>query len=322
LITRFTPSGTIGIRCAEPLAGYYLNNGYFVLVNQASILLAKIDFASRSVAPFGTAELGVHRFQGTISLLPVNLPSTTKSLIVIAGSQSDLEGAAVMTQIVEWRITGNAPYLTVHPASSLLPTTRLAAYRDEVRACYVAPDTHHPQGVILFTYVDNRTGIPMLVRGKLEQAGPNGQFLWILPSPHILISNIPYYSWPTSNRTIGPQFLCPRSAGKAGLLLQAEPPQINSFIWHGGYRLAGVAESSATAGQSVSVTRIGTAVTAYPYQPGFSYFANNTGFLHSTLSLNEHFTPFGLPYRIGAAIAEQQLLLEFEVIDRMNNAFW
>jgi len=316
-LTQIHPSLSTGwgIQCVPPLAGYYLQQGYFVLVNAFQIAFSQINFAGNgAVSGLRTEPLGEHTYRGTLTVLNI----IEQNLLVLAGSHGGpFGGPNAMTQVIKWGTS--APYLTVHNAVALLPTTQLAVYRDEIRACYVSPDHYHPNGAIIFTYVDNRTGLPMLVRGKLEAVN---NYVWILPSPHLLVSTVPYYSFFIHNFTVGPQLICSPGNSRAGYLLQADPPLLNSFRWFGGYRLAGIAESSASGGGTVSITRIGIASTPYPAQAGFTYFAQNDGQLRSSLSLNEHFTPIGLPYRLGAAISQDQLVLDFEVIDRMNNAFW
>jgi len=275
--------------------------------------LAKIDFVAGGVASYAQVDLGTHLFQG-LSVVPVS----DRNLIVLVGSQNDIEGNIAMTQVVSWSTA--QPYLTVHNPTSLLPTSMLTVYRNDIRSCYVAPNAHHPFGVLLFTYVDALSGLVMLVRGKIDVYG---SYVWVLPSPHVVVSLIPYYNAFTSNRTVGPQLVCPPNNQKAYLLYQSEPPTMNSFIWHGGYRLAGIAENEGGPGTSIQIVRVGTTtVTPYPLQAGFSYYANNSGIIHSTLSVNEQWSPNGWGYRLGTALSESQLLLDFEVIDRINNAFW
>jgi len=314
LIRQIAPTGGFGVRCFAPFGGGYLTNGLFTLVNRIDVALGKIDFNSQTVTPFSQATLGTHQFQGDLSIAFV--PS--QNLIILAGTQNDLEGPTAITQVIYWR-TNAAPYLTVYNPTSLLPSTQLTLYRNHIRACFLGPSEHQVDGVLLFTYVDALSGLPMIVRGKIEYVR---NFVWVLPSPHIIVSSIPYYNAFTSNRTVGPHLICPANSPRAALLVQNNPPTINSFTWHGGYRLAGIAESAGTEGQSVQVVRVGTGVSPYPLQAGFSYYANNSGLIHSTLSVNQQFAPFGWPYRLGVALSDSQLLLDFEVIDRINNAFW
>jgi len=314
LLRQVTPTGDFGFQCSYPIAGEYLNSGYFILVSRFRIALGQVNWNGLSVLSVKQEELGIHMFESvSIALVPL------QNFIVLSGTQIDLEGPLAMTQVIQW--TGKqSPYLTVHPPTSLLPTFWLSVYRHQISSAFIAPSEYHPQGVLLFTYVDSITGLAVLVRGKIDQFGP---YIWILPSPHIRISNIPYFSFFTSNRTVGPHiFVPPNYPNKAVIVYQSEPPTVNSFYWHGGYRLAGIAEADAGPGQAVQVVRVGTSNTPFPLQPGFSYYANNTGEIHSTLSINEVYSPFGWPFRIGVAVSETLLLLDFEIIDRINNAFF
>jgi len=311
-LTQITPTSSFTFQCYYPLAGEYLSKGNFILVNRVRIGIAQVNWQARTISTLGQAELGTHMFESvSIAIVP------DRNFIVLSGAQIDLEGPLAMTQVIKWNTA--VPYLTVHPPTSLLPTVWVSVYRHQITSTYIAPDNLHPQGVLLFSYVDAITRLAVLVRGKIDQYST---YVWILPSPHVRISNIPYFNLFTNNRTVGPHLYVPPGYNKAVIVYQSEPPSINSFYWHGGYRLAGIAEHDANSGQALQIVRVGTTNTPYPLQPGFSYYSNNTGEIHSTLSVNQIYSPFGWPFRLGVAISESLLLLDFEVIDRINNAFF
>eukprot|EP01113_Clastostelium_recurvatum_P025258 TRINITY_DN303_c0_g1_i3.p1 TRINITY_DN303_c0_g1~~TRINITY_DN303_c0_g1_i3.p1 ORF type:complete len:602 (+),score=160.48 TRINITY_DN303_c0_g1_i3:32-1807(+) len=301
-----------------PMRSLYLSQGYFVLGTGSGITLAQVNWNQQapSVSQSQQVQFVNHQY-ASLEITNVN----TNNVLVLSGVQREgNEGPMAMTQIIEYKLAmGNA--LTVHFPVSLLPSIRAQPLNYHVRSCFIQPDTWHPNGVLLFTYVDSESGMASLVRGKINRVSDSyGEYMWTVPSPRVLISTIPYTSYFNDFDTFGPILLCQPS--KAIIAYQSKPATINSFFWHGGYRIAGIAQADAGQGQNVQVTRLGSAKSfVYPLITGYSYYANNSGAIHPMTSLNDLYTPNGWPNRIGVALGQSELLLDWEVVDRINNVY-
>jgi len=234
----------------------------------------------------------------------------------MSGIQAEgvVSGNIIITQVVEYTSTS----IHVHGAIPLLPTVRFSAYHNHIRSCYISPSTYHPYGVLLFTYVDEENLRTSIVRGQINQYQ---DYYWILNSPRLSVSHIPYVNVRDfSYEPEGPLLICPNN--KAVIVLQNYFGTMNSFFWHGGYRVAGIALTDGAAGQTVQVTRAGIVDFTglpFPLQTGFNYYANNSGDLHPTISSTELYARNGWDDRIGQCVNPSEIILDYEVFENINS---
>jgi len=255
--------------------------------------------------------------------LLINAQANTQNLIITVGIQLEgLEQPTAITQVVEISTTA-APYITVHRANALLGGFFPRVHRHHIRGAYVPPDTYHPNGALLFTYVDELTSLAVITRGKIEHFET---FYRIISSPGAIISSRRYIPPPQfefgrgrERSVYGPLIF--QSAGKPVVIYHSSPIAFNEFVWHGGYKFAGISNGEGTTGAVLSVVRAGrvTGISTYSLEQGFGYHVNNTGHLHSGLSITDLFTPFGFPFVIGNAISPSEILIERDVFERINN---
>jgi len=310
--------GGFTFQCAWPLHAAPLGNGYFVIGNQEWIALAQLNWQTRTISPFAQVQWGAILYQELhFSVL------ASQNLLVLVGVQlQGVQQATAVTQVIQWQTT--TPYLIVHHPVTLLNSRSPVIYRNHIRSAYLAPNTWHPNGALLFTYVDSFSNLAVIVRGKIENYE---SYYWVLASVPAVVSTQPYYNPPwiptpgPNQNPYGPLIHGPTPDGKVLFVYQSNPTAFNSFWWAGGFKLAGIATADGNVGNSVGVTRFGVASgpAAYPLQSGFPYFVNSTGHLHSTLSVTSQFTSNPIPIRLGTAVSSSQLILEFEVIDFINN---
>jgi len=246
-------------------------------------------------------------------------------LLISVGVQLEgLQQPTPFTQVIVWQTT--APYLTVHRPTALLGSFIPRVFRHHIRGVFLPQDTFHPAGALLFTYVDEFSAIPYVIRGKIDLT-----YFRIITSPAIAVSRTSYFYRPPgfaprpdepNVREVYPPIIFNSFIGLAGIILQSHPEvAVNTFYWHGGYKIAGISTSDGKAGQAISIARTGRAPSPFPLQAGFSYHANNTGDLHSVFTLKDQFTNDGWPARIGTAISPDELVIEFDVFEFINNAY-
>eukprot|EP01113_Clastostelium_recurvatum_P022250 TRINITY_DN264_c0_g1_i4.p1 TRINITY_DN264_c0_g1~~TRINITY_DN264_c0_g1_i4.p1 ORF type:complete len:605 (+),score=125.90 TRINITY_DN264_c0_g1_i4:54-1868(+) len=311
-----------GFTCSFPLASTYLSGGYFMMANQQTVGLAQATWDTNdlpSISPFGQIDFS-HMYE-SIHLTPVG-----QGFVVISGIQQEgLEGPVIMTQVVEYR--SQLPFLKVNWPMALIPSIPVQAYRHHIRATWVPPMKNQPDGVLVFTYVDAWTNLTTIIRGSLDNwSAPNGDtFYYIMGGARVLVSTVPYTNTGFFNhnpRPDGP--LIWTASEKICYIYQGTSPStINSFIWQGGFRIAGVAQANAQSGQSVNVTRFGSVPPPgnFPLLTGFSYYPANDGSIRSSLSVNDVFTSNGYPYRLGVAISDTAIHLDDRVVNRINDGY-
>jgi len=311
--------GQFTFTCQWPLRSEFLGSGLFIIGNQQFVALASVDFVGNNVNPLAQLPWGILYESLHFSQIP------SKGIVVAVGIQLEgLEQPTPITQIIQWQ--NKATYLTLQRAVSLLSTFTPTIYRNHIRSLYLPPDNWHPNGALLFTYVDSISGLAVTVRGKLDQYE---NYYWVIGSFAVLVSSNEYLYRPPGftpprqglPEPLGPLLFGPTAQGQAAYIYHSIPNAYNTFYWQGGYKLAGIASSAGTGGQKISVTRTGTAPSEYPLHTGFAYYANNTGDLHSSLSVSDQFTPNGWGFRIGSAISASEVIIDFEIFDFINNVY-
>eukprot|EP01113_Clastostelium_recurvatum_P001743 TRINITY_DN1071_c0_g1_i1.p1 TRINITY_DN1071_c0_g1~~TRINITY_DN1071_c0_g1_i1.p1 ORF type:complete len:579 (-),score=123.92 TRINITY_DN1071_c0_g1_i1:882-2618(-) len=279
-LSAIVPTTSLEFFCAPPVRIRYLQNGYFVFANAWKITLGRVDWVG-SVANVSESHYGYHAYE-TLDVTYISDPN--QNLIVLAGIQ--LEGTGgnmIISQVVEWK----ALTLNVHHAIALVPNLRFNVYHNHIRSCYIQPNAWHPRGVLLYSYVDDY-GIPSLLRAKINQY--QNQYYWVLSSPRISASHVPYVSRNRDPSTHpsrwwqepeSPLLECPPGSTRSVLVLQSMYTSMNQFFWTGGYRLAGIAQTDANSGANVQVTRAGAVNLPNMYngvglQTGFTYLSKPT----------------------------------------------
>lgn len=248
--------------------------------------------------------------------------------------------------VLEW--STQTPYITAFSPSNLLATEDQNLLEFRLHSCYVPSSTNvrlplkttwpniiqEPKGELFFTYTDTVTNRARIVRAKVANIGQQVQ---LLPSPPLDISTFDYHKY---GHSVPPLVACPGQSvnGGPGAVLVAYQylgTFLNSFVWEGGYRYAGIAQENFTANTKgtppppfqlafnitadLLVVREGISAGHSNLQVGFSYYMHNSGRLYPYTSLVELFTPNSFVHRVGVAISETQLLLDPYVFEVLTN---
>jgi hypothetical protein len=308
-----TKGGNFGISVVDTLVAHYLGNGYILYSNANQAAMGKITFdnANPTIVSVGTADYYVHF--NSLQIHGVGTPQASGGgqLIFVGSQVAFVDTPLTVSMFVQWSPT--TPFLTVHQPTNLLGNQEHEPYFGQVSVCYQQPTPYEPYGGIFYSYVDALSQRAKLVRARPTYTDFN---LHLLPSPALDISAHKYgrfRSWLT------PTIRCniATSPGHVLIAVQDFLPVFNTFTWHGGYRYAGLAQSSASASATISVVRSGISAGYEKLTPGFTYYVWNNGTIAPFTSIFELFTPNGYPFPIGTAITPDQIHIEPEAFDHL-----